>query len=230
MGGYDIIGGKEKLKGPGPKNSISGKRPHGFHRKWASGISPFCTVFPEGALERGETPMLYFKSSQFVPGKGDAWTYYECDDDRKVLRYVTSIPETGETKRVSDPPVKELYESVTMTGSSQEEFEQYWPQGADEAPAAAETAEQKQASGQDVPFKRFSLEMTVSEAMAVDPRVSEAFAAFHLGGCAHCAVGGYETIGQVCAAYGVDPSTLLEVLEDVVREGNPRKADAAPQE
>lgn len=62
----------------------------------------------------------------------------------------------------------------------------------------------------------FNLDMTVGEALTIHPRVREVFAAFHLGGCAHCAINQYETIGQVCAGYGVDPDMLLEVLESLV--------------
>ncbi len=65
-------------------------------------------------------------------------------------------------------------------------------------------------------FRYFNLDMTVGEAMGMHPRVREVFAAFHLGGCAHCAINQYETIGQVCAGYGVDPDMLLEVLEELM--------------
>ena len=65
-------------------------------------------------------------------------------------------------------------------------------------------------------FRFFTLDMTVGEAMGVHPRVREVFAAFHLGGCAHCAINQYETVGQVCAGYGVDPDMLLEVLEGLM--------------
>ena len=64
--------------------------------------------------------------------------------------------------------------------------------------------------------KRFNADMAVAEAMAVHPRVGEVFAAFHLGGCAHCGISHFETISQVCEAYGVDVEVLLEVREDVV--------------
>jgi len=64
--------------------------------------------------------------------------------------------------------------------------------------------------------KHFRPDMAVADAMAVHPRVGEVFAAFHLGGCAHCGISHFETIEQVCAAYGVEVDMLLEVLEDVV--------------
>lgn len=64
--------------------------------------------------------------------------------------------------------------------------------------------------------KHFNLNMTIAEAMAVHPRVAEVFAAFHLGGCAHCRINEVETLDQVCAGYGVDPDTLLDVLEGLM--------------
>ncbi|HOD49977.1 MAG TPA: DUF1858 domain-containing protein [Candidatus Hydrogenedentes bacterium] len=64
----------------------------------------------------------------------------------------------------------------------------------------------------------FHLDMPIAEAIQIHPRVREVFAAFHLGGCAHCALGQFETIGQVCAGYGVDPDALLDVLESLVQE------------
>ncbi|HNZ48277.1 MAG TPA: disulfide oxidoreductase [Candidatus Hydrogenedentes bacterium] len=60
---------------------------------------------------------------------------------------------------------------------------------------------------------RFSADMTVADAMKLHPRAAEVFAAFHLGGCAHCHINAFETIEQVCGAYGVEVSVLLEVLE-----------------
>ncbi len=64
--------------------------------------------------------------------------------------------------------------------------------------------------------KHFNLDMTIAEAMKIHPRVAEVFAAFHLGGCAHCHINQVETLGQVCEGYGVDPNTLLEVLDDLM--------------
>ncbi len=68
----------------------------------------------------------------------------------------------------------------------------------------------------DVQEKHFFAEMPVAEAMAIHPRVGEVFAAFHLGGCAHCGISHFETIEQVCMAYGVDVEMLLEVLEGLM--------------
>lgn len=70
--------------------------------------------------------MIYYKTSQPIPGKGDAWMYYECSDEMKIIRYVTHIPATGETERNSDPIVKKLYRPELLQSSSQSEFEQFW--------------------------------------------------------------------------------------------------------
>jgi hybrid cluster-associated redox disulfide protein len=66
--------------------------------------------------------------------------------------------------------------------------------------------------------KHFDLDMTIGEAMGVHPRVREVLAVFHLGGCAHCAINQVETLGQVCAGYGIDTDALLEALESVVAD------------
>ncbi len=70
----------------------------------------------------------------------------------------------------------------------------------------------------DEQTKHFRPDMPVAEAMAVHPRVGEVFAAFHLGGCAHCGISHFETIEQVCTAYGVDVDMLLEVLEGLLEQ------------
>ena len=75
--------------------------------------------------------------------------------------------------------------------------------------------------------KHFFPDMAVADAMAVHPRVPEVFAAFHLGGCAHCGISQFETIEQVCMAYGVDVEVLLEVLEGVL-EKHPIDGEASP--
>ncbi|MCX8064077.1 MAG: DUF1858 domain-containing protein [Candidatus Hydrogenedentes bacterium] len=65
-------------------------------------------------------------------------------------------------------------------------------------------------------YKTFYPEMPVAEAMQIHPRVAEVFAAFHLGGCAHCGISRFETIEQVCMAYGIETDVLLQVLEDLI--------------
>jgi hypothetical protein len=70
--------------------------------------------------------MLYFKTSQPIPGKGDAWMYYECTDAREIVRYVTCVPATGESERNSKPVVKKLFRPELLQDSTQAEFEEHW--------------------------------------------------------------------------------------------------------
>jgi len=70
--------------------------------------------------------VVYFMASQPIPGKGDALTYYECTDDKKVVRQLTHIPATGEVERIPDPIVKTLIRPDVLSEASQEVFEQLW--------------------------------------------------------------------------------------------------------
>ncbi len=70
--------------------------------------------------------MIYYKTAQFIPGKGDAWTYYECDDKETVLRQLTHIPATEEITRVPDPIVKKLYRKELLQDATSDEFMQLW--------------------------------------------------------------------------------------------------------
>lgn len=74
--------------------------------------------------------MKYFKTAQYVPNKGDAWTYYECSDDEKIIRQLTNIPQTGETVLVADPVVKKLYRPEKLQPATQEEFLALWKEEA----------------------------------------------------------------------------------------------------
>jgi hypothetical protein len=73
-----------------------------------------------------EVGMIYYKTSQIVPGKGNAWMYYECDDEKTVLRTLTHIPEAGETTRVPDPIVKRLIRPELLQDAEGEEFLRLW--------------------------------------------------------------------------------------------------------
>ncbi len=70
--------------------------------------------------------MKYFKTAQFVPGKGQAWMYIEASDDSKVLRTLTHIPTTGEIERIPDPVVKVLFMPERLSPSDGEEFTKLW--------------------------------------------------------------------------------------------------------
>ena len=73
--------------------------------------------------------MKYLKTNQVVPGKGFAWMYYELSDDMTLMRYVTHLPETGETELTAKPVVKRLFRPETLPESTAEEFEKYWSLG-----------------------------------------------------------------------------------------------------
>lgn len=70
--------------------------------------------------------MTYVKSSQFVPGKGEAVTIYELKEDGSISRFVTHLTGTGETTRNEKPVVKKLYRPETCQVSSFEEFSGFW--------------------------------------------------------------------------------------------------------
>jgi len=161
--------------------------------------------------------MLYFKASQYVPGKGDAWMYYECNDDKSVRRYMTHIPSTNEIDKVPNPFIKRLQRPEELQPASEEEFFRLWPSDGTEPAATAQEVVAEELQRQDVQArKHFDPNMTVGEAMAIHPQVSEVFAAFHLGGCSSCGISEVETVGQVCMGYGIDVDILLEVLEQLM--------------
>ena len=76
--------------------------------------------------------------------------------------------------------------------------------------------------------KKFNLDMTIADAMAVHPSAAQVFAAFHLGGCAHCHVNTVETLAQVCQGYGIDTNDLLEALEGLIETADAPSTDEAP--
>jgi hypothetical protein len=159
---------------------------------------------------------LYWKTSQPVPGKGQAWVHYECDEKFNILRHLTHFPATGDVDCVKNPIVKRMTDMYLMDKSTEEEFSGLWVDPPEvEEPAPAEGG---------APFKVFNLDMTVAEAMSLHPRVSEIFAAFRLGGCGSCGIGEVETVRQVCQAYGVDGELLQEVVDDLL---NPKEAQEA---
>lgn len=161
--------------------------------------------------------MIYFKISQPVPGKGDAWMFYECNDDQSVRRYLTYIPSTGEVDKVAKPFIRKLQQPEMLMRTTQEEFQRYWPPDDDEDTTEdiiRETIEEQGVSAK----RHFDPNMTVGEAMAIHPQVAEVFAAFHLGGCASCGISEVETVAQVCYGYGVDIEILLDVLEGLMEQ------------
>jgi hypothetical protein len=72
--------------------------------------------------------MKYFKTAQFVPGKGQAWMYSEADEKNTVQRTLTHIPTTGEIERIPDPVVKILFMPERLMPATAEEFLELWNQ------------------------------------------------------------------------------------------------------
>ena len=70
--------------------------------------------------------MPCFKTSQFVPGKGSSWTYYDAKEDGSLLRMMTHLPETGETTRYPNPVVKRLFRPEMLEPAAAAEFEALW--------------------------------------------------------------------------------------------------------
>lgn len=70
--------------------------------------------------------MKYFKATQPVPGKGNALIFYEVNDDERIERQLTVIPQTGEVEQVPDPVVKKLYRPELLTPATAQEFDNHW--------------------------------------------------------------------------------------------------------
>ena len=73
--------------------------------------------------------MKYFKGAQFVPEKGNAWMYYECEEDLRVKRFVTHIPETNEIDCNEKPVIKRLFRPELLQEINAAEFDEVWSLG-----------------------------------------------------------------------------------------------------
>jgi hybrid cluster-associated redox disulfide protein len=58
----------------------------------------------------------------------------------------------------------------------------------------------------------FESTMKIADAIAIDPRVRDVLAQFHLGGCSSCAINEEHTIEQAAISYGVDLKRLMATL------------------
>jgi hybrid cluster-associated redox disulfide protein len=58
----------------------------------------------------------------------------------------------------------------------------------------------------------FEPTMKIADAIAIDPRVRELLAQFHLGGCSSCAINEEHTIEQAALSYDVDLGRLMAAL------------------
>jgi hybrid cluster-associated redox disulfide protein len=60
--------------------------------------------------------------------------------------------------------------------------------------------------------------MKIADAIAVDPRIHDILAQFHLGGCNSCAINEEHTIEQAAMSYGVNLDHVMAALAGLVRE------------
>jgi hybrid cluster-associated redox disulfide protein len=58
----------------------------------------------------------------------------------------------------------------------------------------------------------FDPSLRIADAIAIDPRVRDVLAQFHLGGCSSCAINEEHTIEQAAMSYGVDLERLMAAL------------------
>ena len=54
--------------------------------------------------------------------------------------------------------------------------------------------------------------MKIADAIALEPRIRDVLAQFHLGGCGSCAINEEHTIEQAAMSYGVDLDRLMATL------------------
>jgi hypothetical protein len=60
--------------------------------------------------------------------------------------------------------------------------------------------------------KLFQPDLTIEQALELDPRAADVLAAFHIGGCSSCAVSPTDTLEHAATANGQDAVQLLAVL------------------
>jgi hybrid cluster-associated redox disulfide protein len=63
---------------------------------------------------------------------------------------------------------------------------------------------------------KFSADMTVGEALAFHAAARWVFAAYHIGGCAHCAMSDEETLSELAAGYGLPLEKLIRDLNSLL--------------
>jgi len=72
---------------------------------------------------------------------------------------------------------------------------------------------------------KFEPGMTIAEALALHPQVSEVLARFQLTGCSDCAISDVDTLAGACQSYGVDQAALMAELAKL---GDPAAAAVKP--
>lgn len=67
----------------------------------------------------------YFKTSQFIPTKGESFSFYECDEDYQVQRFLTYIPDSDEIEKIEVDWTMELREEGAEP-IARDEFLKHW--------------------------------------------------------------------------------------------------------
>lgn len=63
---------------------------------------------------------------------------------------------------------------------------------------------------------KFTADMTVRQIIDLHPEAGLVLTGYHLGGCSHCGVNQFETLQQVCNAYGIPIDAILSSLNDLL--------------
>ena len=71
-------------------------------------------------------------------------------------------------------------------------------------------------SGVTTDRQKFSPDMTVGEALAFHPAARWVFAAYHIGGCTHCAMSDEETLSELATGYELPLDKLLRDLNSLL--------------
>lgn len=73
--------------------------------------------------------MIYLKSVQPIPGKGDSYTLYEAQEDFSVVRMLTHVPVTGEITLYAQPKLKKVFMPERLKKIKEKEFVKLWQKG-----------------------------------------------------------------------------------------------------
>lgn len=75
--------------------------------------------------------MKYLETSQIIPGKDISYTMYEVEEEDKIVRMLTFIPQTDELFIYKKPPVKKLYKPELCLEIDSDRFLNLWKKGED---------------------------------------------------------------------------------------------------
>lgn len=64
--------------------------------------------------------------------------------------------------------------------------------------------------------REFTPEMRVGEALSFHPAARWVFAAYHIGGCSHCAMSEEETLAHLAEGYGLPLEKLIRDLNSLL--------------